>query len=176
MEANFGAWRKRLEVSKVEDIKQNGRYTLLEQNITSQPSPGHGPVQVIQVLAINSDLPVQTCTIPYRWRAATASQPVWPDCHQNLDWSHYPQPAAHLDQFDGNNPIELYKLFNLVTNIFIENGNASVFSPMIPVPGGCCQISESSARADMRPAPFGTSVEIPRQSQNMAKKDLLLCK
>ncbi|WAR09667.1 hypothetical protein MAR_034743 [Mya arenaria] len=28
--------------------------------------------------------------------------------------------------------------------------------------------------ADMRPAPFGTSVEIPRQSQNMAKKDLLL--
>ncbi|WAR15682.1 hypothetical protein MAR_005787 [Mya arenaria] len=41
-------------------------------------------------------------------------------------------------------------------------------------PGGCCQISESSARADMRPAPFGTSVEIPRQSQNMAKKDLLL--
>ncbi|WAR10453.1 hypothetical protein MAR_035529 [Mya arenaria] len=28
--------------------------------------------------------------------------------------------------------------------------------------------------ADMRPASFGTSVEIPRQSQNMAKKDLLL--
>ncbi|WAR22599.1 hypothetical protein MAR_016573, partial [Mya arenaria] len=39
------------------------------------------------------------------------------------------------------------KLFNLVTNIIIENGNASVFSPMIPAPGGCCPISESSAES-----------------------------
>ncbi|WAR25149.1 hypothetical protein MAR_010853 [Mya arenaria] len=33
----------------------------------SQPSPGHGPGQVIQVLAINSDLPV-TCSRLVQYR------------------------------------------------------------------------------------------------------------